>query len=875
MYRRAGVDFSPLYYYNWGVRKPLLALVAVLFLFLIPCYSQVTAGFTVAGSTCAGTPVAVQNTSTGATSYYWSFCAADFSSTPEGMNLGNPGGLLSSPVFGTYVQDDNGNFYGLVDNYTAGNLIRLSFGNSLLNVPTEEDLGNFGGALPAQAEGLQLLRVGGKWIAVLVGGSGLVPNSSPRVVKIDFGSSLTNPGVATNWGNVGGLALPHDLFISNEGGNYIGYAINVTDNTITRLNFGTDFSSPPTGINLGNLGGINYPAGFSFVNYSGSWYCFIANRLSNSLVRLDFGSSLLNLPTAVNIGNPGGLLSYPRDVALFTTCDGVYGFVCNEQSDALVKLSFGTDPTNPNPGAVSLGSVGNLSFPHSIADLFRVGNDIYTFIPNVSSSTITRIRFAGCQDIPGSTDAAPAPITYTQAGVYNINLLVDLGLPTQSSFCRQIVVNAIPKGVLTGDTVCYGSSPGLVFSGTGTAPYSISYTDGNQVFTDAGLSGQSPVPLPYSLSAPGATGFTLQQVTDGTGCIATVSQATRVLIDPLPQTGITGTTVCGAGSAMLVLRASAGVAPFSVEYSDGNSVVTLEGIHPGVAFPASFPPAASPANFSLVVVKDSLGCPETGGFTPGVASIVPLPAPNVSFSPLDAVCIDSKPFLVDAAAETTGLAGSGGYSGDGISADGTFSPAAAGPGKHMITYTYVASDGCTAANSSVVTVNSLPTPSATPLITACQGIPVELAASGGRTYLWTPEGNLNDPTSPTPVATVDTTTLFVVQVTDSNGCSASDTTLVKATVSVKSAFLVPNAFTPNGDGHNDCFGVQHWGEVDIKQLEVFNRWGMAVFTTKNPAECWDGTFKGQLQPAGAYVFVIRAGTPCGEVTRTGTVLLIR
>ena len=86
---------------------------------------------------------------------------------------------------------------------------------------------------------------------------------------------------------------------------------------------------------------------------------------------------------------------------------------------------------------------------------------------------------------------------------------------------------------------------------------------------------------------------------------------------------------------------------------------------------------------------------------------------------------------------------------------------------------------------------------------------------------------------------------------------------------------VPNAFTPNGDGHNDCFGIQHWGDVTIEQLEVFNRQGMKVFTTKNPAECWDGRFGGQLQPAGAYVYAIRALTACGEITRTGTILLIR
>jgi len=45
--------------------------------------------------------------------------------------------------------------------YTYGHLVRLRFGNSLLNSPTAEDLGTFNDALPTQCEGLQVLRVNG------------------------------------------------------------------------------------------------------------------------------------------------------------------------------------------------------------------------------------------------------------------------------------------------------------------------------------------------------------------------------------------------------------------------------------------------------------------------------------------------------------------------------------------------------------------------------------------------------------------------------------------------------------------------------------------------------------------------------------------
>jgi gliding motility-associated-like protein len=696
------------------------------------------------------------------------------------------------------------------------------------------------------------------------------------VIKVDFGNSLANTPTATNWGNIGALNFPDDIFIANDGGNYIGYVINVNDNTLTRWNFGADFSGVPTGTNLGNPGGtVNWPVGSGYFNYNGKWYGFIANRNSNSLTRLDFGTSLANTPTAVNIGNPGGLLSYPRDFAMFATCGEIYGFVTNEGTNALVKLDFGSDPTNPNPTATSLGNIGNLNYPHSITNLFRAGNDVYAFICNSYNNTLSRMRFAGCQDIPGSPAAAPAPITYNRAGTYTISLLVDLGLPSQTSYCQKITVAASPLGAIQGDTVCFGSSPALTFAGTGTGPFDISFSDGSQTYTQGGLSAQSSIPLPYLSAAPSSTGFVLQKVSDGTGCSTSLNQSTKILIHPIPQSGITATTICESDSALIVLQASAGVPPFEVQVSNGSTSFVLDGVKPGIAFPVAFPDMTGAVDFSLMNVKDSLGCQETKGFNPDVANVVPLPAPAVAFSPLSAVCYDKEPFVLSTARETTGLAGTGVYSGAGIATDGTFSPEAAGPGAHEIKYTYVAADGCTAVGSSAITVNALPKASTVPLVTACEGIPVQLTVSGGKTYLWSPAGDLNDPTSRTPMATVDTTTMFLVEVTDSNGCSATDSILVKASVSARTAFLVPNAFTPNADGHNDCFGIQHWGDVTIEQLDVFNRHGMKVFTTKNPAECWDGRFNGQLQSAGAYVYAIRARTACGEITRTGTILLIR
>lgn len=81
---------------------------------------------------------------------------------------------------------------------------------------------------------------------------------------------------------------------------------------------------------------------------------------------------------------------------------------------------------------------------------------------------------------------------------------------------------------------------------------------------------------------------------------------------------------------------------------------------------------------------------------------------------------------------------------------------------------------------------------------------------------------------------------------------------VEFTISVsESMLLVPNVFTPNGDGANDEFRVAY---RSIKEFHcvVFNRWGHKVYEWDDPAKGWDGTINGKPASEGAYFYVIRA-----------------
>lgn len=86
---------------------------------------------------------------------------------------------------------------------------------------------------------------------------------------------------------------------------------------------------------------------------------------------------------------------------------------------------------------------------------------------------------------------------------------------------------------------------------------------------------------------------------------------------------------------------------------------------------------------------------------------------------------------------------------------------------------------------------------------------------------------------------------------------------------------VPNAFSPNNDGENDILHVLG-GPFDELEFIIYNNWGEVIFTSNDENIGWDGTFKGQEQPLGVYVYTVRAVTADGEEhLGNGDVTLIR
>lgn len=135
-------------------------------------------------------------------------------------------------------------------------------------------------------------------------------------------------------------------------------------------------------------------------------------------------------------------------------------------------------------------------------------------------------------------------------------------------------------------------------------------------------------------------------------------------------------------------------------------------------------------------------------------------------------------------------------------------------------------------------------------------------------YLWS-----NGSTSSS--ITITQPGIFSLEVTDNNNCKGSNTVVVSLKDCLKDLHI-PTAFTPNNDGLNDVFKAILPGDVKRFRFIIYNRWGNAVFDTKDLKKGWDGTYKGQQQPTGTFVWVCEyeVGTE-GVKSARGTVTLIR
>jgi gliding motility-associated-like protein len=130
------------------------------------------------------------------------------------------------------------------------------------------------------------------------------------------------------------------------------------------------------------------------------------------------------------------------------------------------------------------------------------------------------------------------------------------------------------------------------------------------------------------------------------------------------------------------------------------------------------------------------------------------------------------------------------------------------------------------------------------------------------TYSWRPPVGLNSYIIRNPIFNYNIETEYTITITPPDGnCPIVDTlrvTLGDVPPPCKSTIDVPNAWSPNGDGHNDKLYPLTIGITELKYFRVFNRWGQLVFETNIIGKGWDGVFQGKPQVMDVYTWTLEA-----------------
>ena len=287
-----------------------------------------------------------------------------------------------------------------------------------------------------------------------------------------------------------------------------------------------------------------------------------------------------------------------------------------------------------------------------------------------------------------------------------------------------VTVDPLPTAVISGSaTICAGSSANLSVALTGTAPWSITYTDGTTPLTISGISG---TPATISVSPTSTKTYRLTAVSDSRCTGTSYTGSALVTVNPLPTVyaGADRSIPYGTSTAINDATAS-GVAPLSYSWTPAISFVNASLLNPVTR-------NLTASDTYTLTVTDGNSCTNSDQMTITVTGS-PL-AVNPVASSLT-ICSGSP---VQLNANATG--GSGTYSYSWTSEPAGFTSGIANPIANpatTTTYTVHVNDGFNTVSGNVtVTVNPLPTAVISGSATICAGSSANLSVALTGTPPW-------------------------------------------------------------------------------------------------------------------------------------------
>lgn len=141
-------------------------------------------------------------------------------------------------------------------------------------------------------------------------------------------------------------------------------------------------------------------------------------------------------------------------------------------------------------------------------------------------------------------------------------------------------------------------------------------------------------------------------------------------------------------------------------------------------------------------------------------------------------------------------------------------------------------------------------------------------------YLWKPQVGLNNYNIINPVFNHNQTRDYFVDIFYNDDCKVTDTLNIR--VITQFNIHVPGGFSPNGDNNNDVLKPILVGITKLNYFRVFNQQNQLLYETTITGNGWDGTYKGNKQPVGSYIWIVEGIDINGNIIRRkGSTILIK
>ena len=425
------------------------------------------------------------------------------------------------------------------------------------------------------------------------------------------------------------------------------------------------------------------------------------------------------------------------------------GTIASGQGTDAITVNWGSSGT----GTITLNSLNGCGCP-SEAISINVNILPAPFADAGNDTTIClgdSVQLGGSPTGPGGSTITWSPST----GLSNPNIANPMAFPSSTTTYIVSVDNGICP---TTDTVTVFVGSALINAGNDTT---MCIGDSVQLNATGGVSyswspttGLSNPNIANPIAFPNTTTTYVVTVTDSLSCTG-VDSVTVTVVTPPVITITNDTTICEGDC--IQLNATGGTT-YSWSPTTGLS-------NPNIANPTACPTVNTTY---VVTVSNAANCTNTDSVT-------------ITINPLPTITASNDTTICDGACAQLNASGGTSYSWSpttGLSNPNIANPTAC----PTVTTTYVVTgtdaNNCTNTDTVIVTVNPLPTANAGNDTTICIGDSVQLNATGGTSYTWTPVGSLTNPNIANPIAFPNTTTTYVVTVTDGLGCVDTDTIIV-------------------------------------------------------------------------------------------------